>query len=183
MSEPIQYISHPYEVVPYSDSWPKWYVSEASILQDIFGERATDIQHVGSTSIPGMSAKPQLDVLVQVQNISDADDCTEAMTQAGYAAYGDMLHKGGRLFSRWKGGSKLVNVHVFEVTSPIVWEYLAVRDYLRTHKQEAKDYAALKLNLYEKYPTDYLKYREFKDPYIEELKTRIRESSASDSAN
>ena len=183
MSEPIQYISHPYEVVPYSDSWPGLFVSEASIIQDVFGDKASDIQHVGSTSISGMSAKPQLDILVQMRNISDADDCRQAMTQAGYVAYGDMLHKGGRLFSRWKGDSKLVNVHVFEATSPIVWEYLAVRDYLRTHKKEAEDYAALKLSLYAKYPTNYLKYRELKDPYIEALKTRIREFSASDSAN
>lgn len=178
MSEPIQYLSHPYEVVPYSTSWPAWFDNEAVILKEIFKDRALDIQHVGSTSIPGMSAKPQLDILLQVQAITEAEDCTEALEKRGYVAYGDMLHKGGRLFSRWKGNEKLINLHVFEASSPIVWEYLSVRDYLRTHEQEAKDYEALKIDLYTKYPTDYLKYREFKDPYIEELKSRIKDTSS-----
>ncbi len=177
MSEPIHYISHPYEVIPYSESWPDWYLREASILKDIFNDDAIDIQHVGSTSIPGMAAKPQLDILLQVRNIKVAEDYTKALQKAGYVAYGDMLHKGGRLFSRLKGDTKLINLHVFEATSPIVWEYISVRDYLREHEQEAKEYATFKLSLYAKYPTDYLKYREFKDPYIEELRKRIKSSS------
>lgn len=183
MPKPIQYISHPYEVAPYSPTWPIWYADEASGLRDIFKDKALDIQHVGSTSIPGMAAKPQLDILLQVRGIKDTDELTETLQEAGYIAYGDMLHKGGRLFSKWKRDTKVINLHVFEASSPIVWEYISVRNYLRTYEQEAKDYAAMKLSLYAKYPTDYLKYREFKDPYIEELKNRIKSASLSSSSN
>ena len=177
MTRPIQYTNHAYEVVGYSPTWPDWYTVEAEVLKQIFEDIALKIDHVGSTSIPGMAAKPQLDILVQVEKIEYADNYTDALRKVGYEPYGDMLHKGGRLFSKWKGKVKVVNLHVYETSSPIVWEYLSVRDYLRTHPQEAEAYASLKIELYKKYPDDYLKYREFKDPYIDALKERIRSSS------
>lgn len=177
MAQPIQYTNHAYEVVAYSPAWPTWYNGEAGALKDIFGDAALNIDHVGSTSIPDMAAKPQLDILVQVKNIKDADNHNDPLLRAGYKSYGDILHKGGRLFSKWEGKVKTVNLHVYEATSPIVWEYISVRDYLRTHPEEAKAYADLKINLYKEYPTDYLKYREFKDPYIEALIGRIRSNS------
>jgi GrpB-like predicted nucleotidyltransferase (UPF0157 family) len=120
-----------------------------------------------------MTAKPQLDILIQMKAIEEADVFNKQMSDAGYIAYGDALGKGGRLFSRWENGAKTVNLHIYQPESPEVWEYTAVRDYLISHPQEAKDYAALKIELHKKYPNDYLKYREFKDPYINDLKKRI----------
>jgi len=164
--------NHKYEIAPYAADWPLWYAKEAALLQQIIGE-AADIQHVGSTAIPGMAAKPQLDILVQVPDITAIDALQQQVEAADYVAYGDALKKGGRLFSRWKAGAKIINVHVFETGSPAVNEYISVRDFLRTHPEEAEKYAAFKLELYKKYPTDYLKYREYKDPYLEQLRSRI----------
>lgn len=174
MSQPITYTTnHKYRIVPYSPEWPEWFTKEAKTLKDIFGSAALSIDHVGSTAIPGMSAKPQLDILVQMKDAGEADACNEALADAGYKAYGDVLGKGGRLFSRWEHGEKAVNLHVYPPGSPAVGEYINVRDYLISHPIEAKDYAALKMELFQKYPDDYLKYREYKDPYIDAMKGRI----------
>ena len=174
MPKPITYTTnHKYHIVEYSPQWPGWFAQEEKVLKGIFGDTALSIEHVGSTAVPGMAAKPQLDILVQMQNASDADAFTEALAAAGYTAYGDALKKGGRLFSRWENGEKVVNLHVYQPESPAVGEYIKVRDYLISHPEEAAAYAALKMELYEKYPDDYLKYREYKDPYIDAMKERI----------
>lgn len=174
MSRPVTYTTnHKYELVPYSPEWPRWYTREAALLRKIFGPLLLDIQHVGSTAIPGMVAKPQLDILIQVVDITQVDICNDAMVAAGYVAYGDALQQHGRLFSRWNNDVKIVNVHIYQPESPAVRGYIGVRDYLIAHPGEAEKYAALKRELYKKYPHDYLKYRELKDPYIDKLKQRI----------
>ncbi|MGB4758953.1 MAG: GrpB family protein [Candidatus Saccharimonadales bacterium] len=171
---PIQYTTnHKYEVVAYSPQWPSQYKDEQAVLKKIFGTIVLDIQHVGSTAIPGMAAKPQLDILIQVQNIDSVDAFNTAMETAGYTPYGDILSKGGRLYSRWKDDTKTVNVHVYQKDSPIIWEYIGTRDYLLAHPQKAAEYARFKIGLYQKYPDDYLKYREYKDGYVEKLQQQI----------
>lgn len=165
--------NHKYRVVPYLADWPKWYTKEAARLQKIYGDAIHGIEHVGSTSVPGMAAKPQLDILVQMSDISKADAFNNSLQAIGYEAYGDALQKGGRFYSKWEHGEKVVNLHVYQPDAHAVWEYVAVRDYLRGNPQEAKDYAALKIELYKKYPTDYLKYREIKDAYMAEMIKRI----------
>jgi GrpB-like predicted nucleotidyltransferase (UPF0157 family) len=177
MAKPVTYTTnHKYEIVPYSPDWPKWYEKESALLRNVFKNSLLDIQHVGSTAIPGMAAKPQLDILIQVQDIIESDMLEEAMQAVGYQAYGNALKQGGRMFSRWDGDVKTVNVHVFQADSPIVQRYISVRDFLLTHPKEAEAYAQLKLDLYKKYPSDYLKYRELKDPYIDALRARISQT-------
>lgn len=174
MPAPISYTTnHKYEIVPYSSEWPLLYKNEATLLKEIFGDTAIDTQHVGSTAIPGMTAKPQLDILMQVKIIKGVDAFNKKMQEAGYTVYGDALRKNGRLFSRWDNDAKVVNLHIYQPESPVAREYLAVRDYLLSHPQEAKAYEAFKLKLYKKYPADYLKYREHKDQYMTELIKRI----------
>ena len=170
MSSAITYTTnHKYRIIPYSSEWPRWFTREAALLREIFGDTAIAIEHVGSTAVPGMAAKPQLDILLTVDAIEQADARTDDLKKSGYEAYGDALQKGGRLFSRWENGEKIVNLHVFLADSPVINEYIAMRDFLLAHPQAAKAYAALKLELYKKYPDDYLKYREFKDPFIKEM--------------
>jgi GrpB-like predicted nucleotidyltransferase (UPF0157 family) len=174
MTVPIKYTTnHRYELVDYSTDWPEWFIRESMVIKDIVGDVALGIQHVGSTAIPGMKAKPQLDILMTVKNISEIDTYNKPMKEAGYEVYGDILNKGGRLFSRWKEGTKTVNLHVYQPDSQIVWEYIAVRDYLLANPDEALKYSDFKTDLYNKYPDDYLKYRELKDPYMISLQKRI----------
>jgi GrpB-like predicted nucleotidyltransferase (UPF0157 family) len=176
--EPIVYTSNrEYELVPFDPTWPEWYQKEAALLSSIFGDKLLSIQHVGSTSIPGMSGKPQLDILATMQNVEDADAFGEKLAEHNYKAYGDVLKKGGRLFSRWDGDAKTANFHIYEPGSPAIQEYLVVRNYMIAHPEVAQEYADLKLELVKKYPSDYLKYREYKDPRLNALKRRIGEES------
>lgn len=177
MSGPIYTTNHNYTVVPYSPEWPIWYKKEATLLSEIFADQALSIQHVGSTSIPGMTSKPQLDILVLVEDVAVADALSDRLITEGYTSHGNILNKGGRLFSRWEGNGKTVNLHVYPPESQMVWQFVATRDYLIAHPDEAKAYAELKLELHKRYPHDYLKYREHKDPWLDALHERMKRES------
>ncbi len=162
-----------YTVVSYDTEWPELFESVRKELEPVFGDEAKAIEHVGSTAVPGMSAKPTIDVLVVVKDILEVDKLDEKMKELGYDAYGEYVGKGGRFFAREENGERIVNVHCFPVDHPKVKDLIDMRDYLRTHHEESKDYADFKLDLAQKYPDDYFAYRKEKDEYIQELKKRM----------
>ncbi|MBU6389834.1 GrpB family protein [Patescibacteria group bacterium] len=173
MAKEVTYTSnHPYKVVQYDPAWPVLYERESERVQAIVGP-GHPIHHIGGTSVPGLASKPQIDILVEFEEGSDLDRYNDALTQVGYTVYGDVLGKGGRLFSRWQDGMKTVNLQFHYAGSLPVREHLAVRDYLCSHPDEVAAYARLKLDLFERYPDDYLKYREYKDEFMRRLLQRV----------
>jgi GrpB-like predicted nucleotidyltransferase (UPF0157 family) len=82
-------------------------------IAPIFGNIAEHIEHVGSTSIPGMAGKPTIDVLVIVRDVNAVDAINSKMTDLGYKALGEYVTPGGRLFARDEGDERLVNIHCF----------------------------------------------------------------------
>ena len=169
---PRDYTGRRYDVIEYDPAWVGRFEREAATVRSVFGADALDIQHVGSTSVPGMAGKPLIDVSVTVADIADADRHAAGMVAAGYAEYGDLLGLGGRLFSREDGGHKLVNVHVFTREHPHGAEMVAIRDFLRANPDEVCAYADLKRALFEKYPDDYAGYRREKDEYMKGVVAR-----------
>ena len=88
------------EVVPYDPSWPVLFQSEAGQLAAILGEEVVAIHHVGSTAIAGMSAKPTVDILVEVHHIAKIDGLSNAMRNLGYKPKGEFGIPGRRFFSK-----------------------------------------------------------------------------------
>lgn len=168
-------MSRTYSVVPYNPAWPEMFAKEKAVLEEVFGADALDIQHIGSTSVPGMKGKPQIDILILVDDISVVDRHTAELEQKGYIVYGDIHQNGARLFSReHANGEKDSNVHVYTPDLPFVQEFLVIRDYLRTHPDEAESYGNLKEKLKAEYPDDYRSYRQHKDVYVAELFERAK---------
>ncbi len=124
------------------------------------------IEHVGSTSIPGIAAKPVIDVQVSVPDIDD-----EAAFVSQIEALGWVLRareRGHRYFRDPAGTPRRVQVHVCQVGSKWERNHLLFRDYLRTHPDRTRAYEALKRAASERYPTNRLAYTEAKGPFIEE---------------
>lgn len=163
-----------YTVLPYDTEWPVLFESVREELKTVFNDEAIKIEHVGSTAVLGMSAKPTIDVLVVVKDILEVDKLNEKMKELGYDAYGEYVGKGGRFFAREEDGERMVNVHCFPEDHPKVADLIGMRDYLRANPEESEAYAKFKLSLSLKFPDDYFAYRKEKDEYIQELKKRMK---------
>ncbi|MHB8831268.1 MAG: GrpB family protein [Patescibacteria group bacterium] len=166
------YSQRSYTIVPYDLSWPMAFEKIREAIAPVFGNIAERIEHVGSTSIPDMAGKPTIDVLVIVKDISAVDALNLKMAELGYKALGEYVAPGGRLFVLEENGDRLVNIHCFQPDHRKTRRFLSLRDYLRSHQEELKAYAELKLDLYRRYPSDYGAYRQEKDAYMKDLDDR-----------
>ena len=131
-------------VVPHDPRWTVEYEREAQRLRAVFGEAALAIHHIGSTAIPGITAKPIVDILPEVRSIEHVDALNDALAAAGYRAWGEFGLPGRRYFTREENGTRKCNVHVYEAGNPEVERHLAFRDYMNAHPEEARAYGRLK---------------------------------------
>ncbi|MBP1949688.1 GrpB family protein [Virgibacillus litoralis] len=155
------------EVTPHNDKWPLMFNEEAEKLRVIFGKEVLEIHHIGSTSIQGLEAKPVIDIMPVVKNISDIDSCNGSMESIGYEAKGEYGIAGRRYFQKG-GDNRTHHIHVFESGSPHIDRHLAFRDYLRAHQDVAKEYGTLKRKLMEQHPYDMESYINGKAAFVME---------------
>ena len=156
------------EVVPHDPAWKERFESEAAALRSVLGEEAIAIHHVGSTSVPGLRAKPTVDVLVEARETGRLDDLEGPMAENGYEARGEYGIPGRRFFTKDRGPERLCHVHVFETGTTEVERHLAFRDYLTNHPDVARAYGDLKAALAEEFPTDIEAYMDGKDAFVRE---------------
>jgi GrpB-like predicted nucleotidyltransferase (UPF0157 family) len=154
------------KVVPPDPAWKGTFRAEAAALRSVLAEEGLAIHHIGSTSVPGLRAKPTVDVLVEVRKIENLDDLQEPMAVSGYEAWGEYGIPGRRFFTNDRGPERLCNVHVFEAGTPEVERHLAFRDYLREHPETARAYGDLKADLAARFPTDIEAYMDGKDAFV-----------------
>jgi GrpB-like predicted nucleotidyltransferase (UPF0157 family) len=129
----------------YDPGWPALYEREAARIRGALGDRVVQLEHVGSTSVPGLSAKPVIDILLVVPDSADEDDYVPDMEAAGYRlTIREPDWHEHRLF---KGPDTNVNLHTFSPGSPEIVRMLAFRDRLRTHPDELAAYEATKREL------------------------------------
>lgn len=153
-------------VVPYDKQWPRMFESEISLIQALLGEVVKGAHHIGSTSVPGMAAKPVIDILLEVVGINELDKCNSVMARAGYIARGENGIHGRRYFI--KGGDpRSHQVHAFAVGDMQILKHLAFRDYLIKNREAAKRYAEIKRAAVLVSKNDAQRYSELKAGFIE----------------
>ena len=130
-------------VVDYDPSWPDAYEAEIARIRAILGGEIVRAHHIGSTAVPGLAAKPVIDILLEVEDVADLDVRDEAMRSIGYEPRGEFGIPGRRYYPKG-GDGRTHHVHAFAVNDPHVTEHLAFRDYLRAHPEAASDYARVK---------------------------------------
>ena len=121
-------------LAPYDPSWPAQYEAEAAKIRAALGERAVALEHVGSTSIPGLSAKPIIDIVLCVADSSDEDAYVPALTAQGYRLH--LREPDWEQHRVMKGDSPMVNLHVFTVGSRELTRMVGFRDRCRSHPEE-----------------------------------------------
>jgi GrpB-like predicted nucleotidyltransferase (UPF0157 family) len=163
------------EVVEYDEKWKKLFEEEASLLNDIFKDELVEIYHIGSTSVPGLKAKPVIDIMPVVKDIDKVDKYNKEMQKIGYEPKGEYGIEGRRFFM--KGGeNRTHHVHIFQQDNEEAIErHLALRDYLRAHRKEAEKYAEIKTKGAEKYPNDINGYCDYKDKFVKDLEKKALE--------
>jgi GrpB-like predicted nucleotidyltransferase (UPF0157 family) len=133
------------ELVEYDPRWPALYAREEGRIRSILGDRALRIEHTGSTSVPGLPAKPIVDIVLEVPDAADEDRYAADLEAAGYVLAireSDWLEH--RLF---KGPDTNVNLHVFSAACPETDKMVLLRDRLRSNAEDRELYARTKREL------------------------------------
>ena len=163
-------------IVDYDPRWPDLFTQEAERVKAVLGEeQVTAIEHFGSTAVPGLAAKPIIDLLIGVRSLDEARGAVPALSELGYAFWYDNPDTDRLFFVKGlpPNGPRTHHLHIVEPDSPL-WERLLFRDYLRTHPEEAQRYSGLKRELSARFPTDREGYTQGKTDYIEQVTQKAR---------
>ncbi|MGI6667592.1 MAG: GrpB family protein [Bacillota bacterium] len=156
-------------VVDYNPEWPAMFQAEADKIARILGDNLVTIHHIGSTSVPGLRAKPIIDMMPVVKDITLVDKCNLQMEELGYEAMGEFGLPGRRYF-RKGGHERTHHVHCYSLSSAEEIErHLAFRDYLRAHPDVARAYGELKTGLAQEHPDDASAYMDGKDAFVKSV--------------
>jgi GrpB-like predicted nucleotidyltransferase (UPF0157 family) len=154
------------EIAAYDARWPREFADEAARLGELLGSAAVSIEHVGSTAVPGLDAKPVLDIAIAYANTEGLVAIRTALAAAGYEDRGDQGDAGGVVFVKGPASWRTHHLHLVAVESPQWRHYLAFRDALRFDESLRRDYATLKLELAARFPTNRSAYTDGKDAFV-----------------
>lgn len=135
------------EIVPYDPNWPAKYCGEIKLIADVLGSILVAAHHIGSTAVPGLAAKPTIDILLVVCDLDLLDACNAAMAALGYQPKGENGIPGRRYFQKLAGEVHLFHIHAFKAGHPEITRHINFRDYLIAHPESAAEYQALKQEL------------------------------------
>lgn len=165
------------DVVPYDENWTLLFEQEKEILQNIFGDKIIQIEHFGSTSVKGLSAKPIIDIMPLVQNIDEVDKFNEKMRQAGYDVRGEKGMPGRRYFVRFNSdnsGNHTHHIHFYQPDNQAAIDFLLFRDYIRVDEKARQEYGDLKLYLSKKFYKEPLAYTEGKTELVSKIMDKAK---------
>jgi GrpB-like predicted nucleotidyltransferase (UPF0157 family) len=157
------------QVVPYQPSWTHLFHEEHLRLMSVLGTLALDIQHIGSTSVPGLAAKPILDIGIAVETESDIAACVPLLTGIGYCYGGDRGSSEGHFFDKGLDQQLTHYLHMLLISNPSWQNYLRFRDYLIAHPTVRDAYMQLKQELAIRYASNRAAYTAAKAEFIQEV--------------
>jgi GrpB-like predicted nucleotidyltransferase (UPF0157 family) len=163
------------EVVPYDPNWKNKFILEAKIIKSIFSNEILSVHHIGSTAIPGISAKPIVDVLVEVNSIDKIDDYNTKMVKRGYIAKGESGIPNRRLFIKESEDFRTSHIHIFEKGNSEIKRLLNFRNFMIAHPKEAKKYSQLKESLAQEYPENINGYIDGKDKCVKKIDKKAKD--------
>jgi GrpB-like predicted nucleotidyltransferase (UPF0157 family)/RimJ/RimL family protein N-acetyltransferase len=156
------------EVAAYNPQWVAAFRQEALLLKSVFGDQALAIHHIGSTSVPGLPAKPVIDLLLEVRDIQAVDSYNECMRELGYEPRGEYGLPRRRYFPKSIGGKRFSHVHIWQTGDPEIERHLSFRDYLISNPQTSSEYGRLKIDLAARFTNDITSYIAGKHAFCQE---------------
>ncbi len=156
-------------LVPYDPSWPSKFETEKILIDSTIGEFITGgVHHIGSTAIPGLSAKPIIDILVGVESLEKSKPCIELLSKIQYQYFPykpDIEH----WFCKPSDEHRTHHLHMIPVSHPEFKARLTFRDYLRTYPEDLKKYEGLKTKLAEEFRNDREAYTDAKEQFVKRI--------------
>lgn len=191
----LPFVPDPIIVVDYDPAWPGRYAREADALMQAFGDAGHAVEHIGSTAVPGLSAKPVIDILIAVDDASLLDTTGEEeavpgedkpINPRGHDGHVALVravtgckftYRGvnglpGRLYFFRHREARSAHVHIAHAESWFVHDQLLFRDWLRTHPEDARAYETLKLDLAGKHRDDRVAYTMSKSGFVRDVLLR-----------
>ncbi|MBT3274227.1 MAG: GrpB family protein [Spirochaetales bacterium] len=164
-------MNDPIALVPYDPQWQSQFLNLGYPIREAMGDVALRIDHIGSTSIPGILAKPVIDIQISVDGFEPFDGIRDPLEALRYRWCSDNPDLSKRYF-REPVGEHRIHIHVRKLGS---WQQqlsLLFRDYLRTHNEECREYERVKVELAKRFRNERGKYVDGKDPIIWEILCR-----------
>jgi GrpB-like predicted nucleotidyltransferase (UPF0157 family) len=149
--------------------WAREYSAHEARVRGAVGSTAVAVEHIGSTSVPGLAAKPILDILVTVPDITAEEDYLDPLVAEGYLVR--VREPGHRMV---RTAQRDVHIHILEVGDPAARDYLLLRDHLRVDPSDRRLYEETKRELMSRGWSDMNAYADAKTAVIEEIKQRAR---------
>ncbi len=165
-------------VVEYSPGWPELFEQEKHLLQKVLANTGVVIEHVGSTSVVGLAAKPIIDLMLGLPDFSQADSLIPKITALGYvyiSKYEDVMPD-RRYFTKKQGQTTTHHIHMVEIGSEFWQRHLLFRNFLRQNPQVAQAYAAFKKALAQREWQDGNDYAEAKTEFIRSIEAQARQA-------
>ena len=167
------------EVVPYDPLWPTIYLNEIDRISPLTQDVITTFYHIGSTAVPGLDAKPTIDILAVATSLITLDGKNDAMCSLGYQIKGENGIPGRRYYRKLSGEDHLFHIHAFEAGNPEIMRHLNFRDYLRRNEKVRDAYGQLKRKLAQKFPYDSPSYTAGKSEFIQKVDRQASDWRAS----
>jgi GrpB-like predicted nucleotidyltransferase (UPF0157 family) len=143
-------VVEPVYVVSYDPRWPSLFVLERSRVGAAVGPYAEAIEHVGSTAVPALNAKPVIDLMVGVRDVQSAGSCIRPLEEIGYSYWAENPNPERMLFVRFADADRTARTHYLHIveTGGDLWsDRIVFRDHLRSHPKAVREYACLKQGL------------------------------------
>jgi len=160
-------------IVDYDPQWPLLFQEEKRIVLEATGNKVLAVEHIGSTAVPGLGAKPIIDMMAGVRGAADADQCIALLRRIGYTSFTlepERERAVGHYYCCGKGPHSIgYHLHLLRFKSREWQRHLLFRDYLRTHPEIAQQYYKLKKELATQYRSDRDGYTEAKTSFIESV--------------
>jgi GrpB-like predicted nucleotidyltransferase (UPF0157 family) len=158
------------EVVPYDGRWAESYWVETAAIRAALGDYVSRIEHFGSTAVPGLIAKPIIDILIGTQAGSEPHTAIDRLGGLGYEYLGEDGRRPGRFFWRKRGRLPNFNVSAVPYLGELWESNLAVRDFLRTHPEWVERYGQVKMDAAAVSGKSMLGYQNHKRDFVDELR-------------
>ncbi|KAA0549957.1 GrpB family protein [Bacillus sp. BGMRC 2118] len=157
----------------YNENWPVMFREETERLSEVFGDEIIKFEHFGSTAVPGLKAKPVIDMMCIVKDIERIDTYNDKMASLGYDVAGEWGIEGRRLF-RKGGENRTHHIHVYQLNHPQIERHLVFRDYLSTHSEEVRLYTKFKEELASQFENT-SEYSPAKKAFVSKMEKRALE--------
>jgi putative glutamine amidotransferase len=169
--------SRSFVIEPYDLAWPGLFETEAARIEAALGDQVTRVEHVGSTAVPGLGAKPVVDIQASVRSMVPRASYADALVQLGYRWALDPWTDEHEFFSKDENGERAFHIHVCGQGSEWEQRHISFRDWLRDHRQDAAAYERLKRDLAEQHPRDPYTYTDEKSAFIRAIEARAAVSA------